>query len=321
MTHLPEHFGGVVPPVCTPMTDSFDVDTASLQRLIEFLLEAGVHGLFVLGSTGEAAFLTDEQRATVLDVAVKTVAGRVPLVAGIIDMTTDRVLEHARTAQHAGVDALVATAPFYTRIKQAEILDHFRILHLSIDLPLIAYDIPAAVHSKIEARTTTQMAREGIISALKDSSGDEANFRSIVMEMGDRPDFSIFTGSELLVDTALLMGASGVVPGLGNVDPAGYVKLYEAARSGNWQTARTEQERLFRLFSIASVGLDRMGIGSSAMGGFKTALMLRGVIATNVTGRPQIRLNDKEVASVREALAEAGLLSAELETEEGMIAH
>ncbi len=98
------------------------------------------------------------------------------------------------------------------------------------------------------------------------------------------------------------------MPGLGNVDPVGYVQLYQAAQAGDWQSARQQQERLFHLFDIAAVGLPRMGIGSSAMGGFKTALKLRSIITTNITGRPSIQLNDGEVERVRQALIAARLL-------------
>ncbi len=309
MTNLSKHFGGIVPPLCTPLTESFEVDTQSLQRLIEFQLDAGVHGLFVLGSTGETAFLTDKQRATVLEVVVHTVAGQVPVLAGTIDMATVRTLEHAQVAQRAGVDGIVVTAPFYTRIGQAEIVEHFRLVHSAVDLPMLAYDVPAAVHTKITYETMLHLASAGLIVGVKDSSGDEANFRALVMAQEDLNGFLTFTGSELLVDTALQMGASGAVPGLANVDPVGYIRLYRAAQAGDWQTARREQERLFRLFSIVSVGTGgRMGIGSSAMGGFKTALLLRGVIGTNVVGRPMIRLNDEELGRVRQALVEAELL-------------
>lgn len=310
MTGLPKPFGGIVPPLCTPMTEDFEVDVASLRRLIEFQIAAGVHGLFILGSTSETVFLTNAQRATVLRVAVETVAGRVPVLAGCIDMTTARVLELAHVAVDAGVDALVLTAPFYTRTNQHETIEHFRIVHQEVALPILAYDIPVSAHTKLAFDTVMTLASEGVIVGLKDSSGNEANFRALVMAL--RPlGLAVFTGSELLVDTALMLGASGSVPGLGNVDPEGYVRLYDAARTGDWATARREQERLFRLFSIVNVGLDehvpRMSAGSSAMGGFKTALRERGVIATNVTGRPQIRLNEAEVARVRQALTEAGL--------------
>ncbi len=309
MPGLPNGFGGIVPPVCTPMTEDFEVDTASLERLIGFLLDAGVHGLFMLGSTSETVFLTDRQRAMALDVAVRTAGGKVPVLAGVIDMTTAPSLEHARNAAKAGVDALVLTAPFYTRASQDEIVAHFRTIQAAIGLPIMAYDIPSAVHVKIERATITRMAAEGLIVGIKDSSGDEANFRGLVMDARALPGFAAFTGSELLVDAALLLGANGSVPGLGNVDPAGFVRIYDAARAGDWQRARAEQERLYRLFSIIYGGTPgRMGFTASALGGFKTALMLRGVIETNVIGRPLTRYTSEEIERVRQVLVEAELL-------------
>lgn len=308
MSTFANDFGGIVTPLSTPLTESYEVDVQSLQRLIAFQLDAGVHGIFVLGSTGEAAFLTDKQRATVIDVAVRTVAGQVPVLAGAIDMTTARVLEHARVAQRAGVTGLVVTVPFYTRTSSQEIIEHYRLIHAAIDLPILAYDIPVAVHSKLAAETVLQMAREQLIVGVKDSSGDEANFRSLAMACAAMPAFLVFTGSELVADAALFAGASGVVPGLGNIDPHGYVRLYQSAHKGDWQAARKEQERLYRLFKIVSCGSSRMGAGSSAMGGFKSALQLRGIIATNVVGQPQIRYNAEEVALVRQVLVETQLL-------------
>lgn len=302
-------YHGIVPPICTPMTESFDVDTRSLERMIEFQLDAGVHGLFMLGSTSETAFLTDQQRSTVLDVAVRTNAGRVPIFAGIIDTTTAPCLEHAAVARDAGVDALVVTAPFYARVSQAEIIEHFRMIKQHVNLPIIAYDVPSAVGTKLEKDTVTSMAEEQLVVGIKDSSGNEANFRSLLLDTRSQPGFAAFTGSELIVDAAILMGASGSVPGLGNVDPEGYVRLYEAACAGNWDAARAEQERLFRLFSIIYAGTPgRMGAGSSAIGGFKTALYLRGIFETNVVGRPLTRMNSEETERVRAALAEAEVL-------------
>ncbi|HEX2910535.1 MAG TPA: dihydrodipicolinate synthase family protein [Chloroflexia bacterium] len=305
-----EKLTGIIPPVSTPFNEEHEVDIPSLERLLEFLLSAGVDGLFMLGSTSETAFLTDRQRSTILDVAVRVAGQRVPVLAGVIDSQTDRVLDHARAARRAGVDGLVVTPPYYARVSQAEVVEHFRYLHQAVDLPLLAYDIPVAVQLKMEAETILQMAREKLIVGLKDSSGDEGNFRGIVLSSRNYPGFSVFTGSELLVDALLFTGADGCVPGLGNVDPHGYVRLYRAARAGNWEAARQEQERLYRLFSIIRAGTPgRMGFTASALGGFKTALMLRGVISTNVMGRPMTRYNPAEVARVRALLAEAGLLA------------
>src|SRR3954468_15162008 len=106
---LPMNFGGIVPPVCT-LTTSYDVDVPSLKRLINFLLESGVHGLFMLGSTSESALLTNSQRKQVIEVAVEVASGKVPVLAGVIDMSTARSLTLARTAKEVGVDAIVLTA-------------------------------------------------------------------------------------------------------------------------------------------------------------------------------------------------------------------
>ncbi|MFF8595329.1 dihydrodipicolinate synthase family protein [Streptomyces sp. NPDC015220] len=307
---------GVVPPVCTPLDASGQVDTASLTRHVEHLVGGGVHGLFALGSSSEVAFLTDRQRAVALETVVEAVDGRVPVLAGVIDMTTPRVLHHARAARAAGADALVATAPFYTRTHPHEIARHFRTVRDTAGLPLYAYDLPVSVHSKLSNALVRELAEDGTLAGLKDSSGDEGSLRRLVVELGGRhgraegpaPSFSILTGSELTVDAALLAGADGVVPGLGNVDPAGYVRLYDAVRGGDLDTAVKEQERLVELFGMVDAGpQDEMGRNSSAIGAFKHALRLLGVFAHGTTADPQIQLGDASVAYVAERLRAAGL--------------
>ncbi len=306
---IPESFGGIVPPVCTPFTESGEVDVASLERLLGYQLERGVHGVFMLGSTSETATLTDAQRATILDVAVRTIGGQVPVLAGVIDMSTGRMIEHGLKARELGVDALVSTGPFYIRPSQEEIAEHFRILRREVGLPVIAYDIPSAVQIKLERATVSGLAREGVISGLKDSSGQDGNFRGVLIDTRDIDGFVAFTGSETMVDSLLQVGADGCVPGIGNVDPAGFVRIYDAVRSGDLDGARKEQDRLFRLFDITrQAEPGRTGYTASALGGFKTALQLMGVISTNVTGRPMTRLNEAEAARIREVLVDVGLM-------------
>ncbi|MCX4649119.1 dihydrodipicolinate synthase family protein [Streptomyces sp. NBC_01446] len=313
---LPAPLRGVVPPVCTPLDETGEVDTASLARLVDHLVAGGVHGLFTLGSTSEVAYLTDEQRAVTLRTVVEAAAGRVPVLAGVIDTTTARVIAHARVAAELGADALVATAPFYTRTHPKEIAGHFRTLHASVDLPLFAYDIPVAVHSKLPASLVRELAEDGTLAGVKDSSGDEGGLRRLIVELGGRdgrtdgpaPRFSVLTGSELTVDCALLAGADGVVPGIGNVDPAGYVRLYDAALAGDWALAAKEQKRLIALFGMVDVGPEAdMGRSSSALGSFKAALRLLGVIECGDTAFPQIQLGEESVAEVARHLRAAGL--------------
>jgi len=219
-------FTGVVPPVVTPLTETFEVDYPSFTRVIENLIDGGVHGLFVLGSTSEVVFHAAAERTKIIEHAVKVNNGRLPIFVGVIDPTTDRVIEHARIAKAAGADALVVTAPFYARTNQAETIDHFRYIRDAFDVPLVAYDIPVCVHLKLERNTTVTLGREGTIAGVKDSSADDGNLRYVMLDMADRPDFFAMTGSEIVVDNVLGMGAHGVVPGLANVDPHGYVKLW-----------------------------------------------------------------------------------------------
>lgn len=302
---------GVVPPVCTPLTPALEVDVPSLERLVDHLLGAGVDGLFVLGSTSEVAFLPDAHRRVVLDTVVKHVAGRVPVLGGVIDMTTLRVIEHARIAAEAGCDGVVTTAPFYTRTHPLEIETHLRQVADAVPVPVYAYDLPVSVHSKLDGQMLVRLAAEGVLAGVKDSSGDDGGLRTLLLALRDAgaAGFSVLTGSELTVDTAFAMGVQGVVPGLGNVDPAGYARLYRHCRAGRWDEARAEQERLLRLFDIVNAGSPgRMGRGSSALGAFKTALHLLGVIGCPVTAPPQVPLDEAETGFVRDRLAAAGLL-------------
>jgi 4-hydroxy-tetrahydrodipicolinate synthase len=302
-------FQGVVPPVVTPLTADFQVDYPSFTRVLEHLIDGGVHGLFVLGSTSEVVFHDEATRRRILEHAVKVANGRVPVLAGVIDPTTDRVIGHAKVAQSIGVDAVVVTAPFYARTSAPEVVDHFRYVREAIDVPVIAYDIPVCVHVKLGRADVVTLAREGTIAGLKDSSGDDGNFRFALLDLADQPEIALMTGSEIVCDSALAAGAHGIVPGLANVDPHGYVRLYDLCRKGDWAAARVEQERLCRLFEIVWVSLPRTSAGSAGVGGFKTAMRRLGIIDTNIMARPQRALNDAEAAKVEAILQATGLLA------------
>lgn len=300
---------GVVPPLVTPLTSSYDVDVASLGRLVGYQLAGGVAGVFVLGTSGEGTFLTDEQRQVVLETVVGEVAGHVPVLAGVIDTSTARSGAHVVAACKAGVDGVVATAPFYAATHPAEISRHFERLASVAEVPLFAYDIPARVGgTKLPASVLLALGERGVLAGVKDSSGDETSLRRLVL---DRPaGFTVMTGSELTVDSALSFGVDGVVPGLGNVDPAGYVRIFDAVAAGEPAAAKVEQDRLFRLFEIIEMAdRSRMGASSAALGAFKAALYLLGVIGCPLTAYPSIPLNDDEIAGIGSLLTRAGLLA------------
>lgn len=312
MNHPPSSpYAGVVPPVVTPLHADGTVDRPSLERLVGHLLDAGVHGLFALGSSGETVYLTDAERDAALGVVVKTAAGQVPVIAGCIEPATPRVVERARVAAELGADALVTTAPFYTLVGPCEVERHFRAVHAVTDLPLLAYDIPVCVHHKLSVDLQVRLARDGVITGVKDSSGDDVAFRQLLVEVADAglDSFSALTGHEVVVDAMMLAGATGVVPGLANVDPAGYVRLHRACVAGDWTAARTEQERLTRLFRIVGAADPATSFGSTrGVGSFKTALALLGLIDSNAVSLPMRPLDDAETARVRSHLAQAGLV-------------
>jgi 4-hydroxy-tetrahydrodipicolinate synthase len=294
---------GVIPPICTPRGTDGELDRGSLTRLCEHLLDAGVSGLFVGGSTGEAALLDEATRLAALDVAVEAAAGRVPVLYGALETGTRRVLAAARPAAARGAAAIVAAVPFYVAPNQTEVLAHYTALAEGLELPIVAYDIPSATHVRLEPNTSIALAREGVVIGLKDSSGDLAGFREVLAATRELP-FQLLTGSETLADVALELGADGLVPGLGNVDPAGYVRLYRAARAGDRAATAAEQARLSRLFEVIQIAdRSRIGFTAGALGAFKEALAQLGVIESAATWPPLLPLNETEKAAVGALLA------------------
>lgn len=300
------HFTGVIPPLVTPLTRERTLDIPSLERLVERLIAGGVHGIFALGSTGEVAFSTDDERHRVISEVVRIVAGRIPVLAGVVDTQTTRVLEHIKATADLGVDAVVATAPFYAITPAAQIERHFEILGERSPVPVFAYDIPVCVHVKLDPDMLVRLGTSGAIVGVKDSSGDDVSFRRLALRNADAGSpLTLLTGHEFVVDGAYLSGADGSVPGLANVDPAGYVRLHDAAMAGDLATLRTEQDRLARLMEICLVPQGTAGWGAG-VGAFKTALQLLGVISTNQLPEPFDALTGEDVEAVRRILDAVG---------------
>ena len=299
---------GVVPPVVVPDTPDHQLDVPSFERHINRMIDAGVDGLFFLGSSGEVVFSTAKRRREILTEAVRIVDHRVPVLAGIIDTQTERVLGLGHDAEAIGVDALVATSPFYALVGQSEVEEHFRILHDELSLPIFAYDLPVCVHIKLSWKLLAKLGSEGVLAGVKDSSGDDISFRYLCQanEKAGHP-LSLLTGHEIVVDGAYLSGADGSVPGLANVEPEGYVRMWRAAEAGDWATVKAEQDRLNDISHIFDVTSGVQGY-AGGVGAFKTALMLLGVFDSNTMPRPVKALEGDNVEAIRKVLAETGLL-------------
>jgi len=305
----PVRFRGVVPPVATPLLPGGAIDHASLARLVDTLIDAGCSGLFALGSTGETAYFTDDQRVEIARTVVGTTAGRVPIIAGAIELTAARVIETARRLVAVGVDAIVTTAPLYTLNSATEVAAHFRSIAAAIDAPLWAYDVPVRVHAKLGLDLLMGLAAEGVIHGVKDSSGDDVGFRRLLAaNAAAGHPLQLLTGHEMVVDAMLLAGADGVVPGFANVEAEGYVRLWEAAERGDWTAARLEQERINELFELvfqpAGLSGDATGVGA-----FKAAMVARGLIDHAVMAPGVESLDAVAVERIRAILGAHDLLS------------
>lgn len=208
-----------------------------------------------------------------------------------------------------GADGIVATSQYYAISNAEETGRHIRTVAASVDVPLFVYDVPVRTHFKMPTDLLLELGREGVIAGVKDSSGDDVSFRQLLIGAKDIPNFDIFTGHEVVVDGALLGGAQGVVPGLGNVDPKAYRRLYDLSVAGDWAGAAAEQDRIADVFNIVyTPKAGRVSGNAAGLGAFKTALMLMGVIKSNVMSAPMLALDEDETAAIKVILERTGLI-------------
>lgn len=303
-------FHGIVPPIVTPINPDGSINFADLSALVEHLIASGVHGIFALGSTGQVAYLTDAERVAVIECISKAAAGRVPVIAGAMDLTAKRIVECARDLIAAGADAIVTTAPLYAINDESEIADHFRAIKAGISVPLFAYDIPVRVHKKLSAQMLVELGKEGVLAGIKDSSGDDVGFRRLIaMNRAAGHPLALFTGHEVVVDAMALIGADGAVPGLANVDAAAYVRLWNAAQAGEFRTAIAEQDYLNRLFEIVFVPKGRSG-DAAGVGAFKAAMAATGLLSSATMTFPIKALDGAVLDGIHDILRDVGLLAA-----------
>ena len=300
---LPRPLRGIIPPLATPLLDQDRLDVAGLERLIEHVLAGGVHGLFILGSTGEGPSLSARLRREMIERTCTQVAGRVPVLAGITDAAfTDAALmaEHAARAGAAGV---VHAGPYYFPIAQRELAHTTLKLAAAVPVPLFLYNMPSHTKVHFELGTVRRLLECENIAGLKDSSGQLVYFKKLVHVAAARPDFAVLIGPEELLAEAIFMGAHGGVTGGANLDPALFVRLYEAARAGDRATCQELSGRALRL----SMTLYATGTAwSSYLHGIKGALRAMGICGAAVA-EPFEPCADGQRARIERYARELGL--------------
>lgn len=291
-------FRGIFTPLITPVDEGGSPDLASLDRLIQFQLDNGIHGLWAMGTSAEFAAFTESERADAVLRTVEAAQGRVPVIANISDASTRLAIRHGRHAIAAGADAVAATPPYYYPHTQDEVLRHYREIRQALDLPLFIYNIPQTVRVRLELPTARTLLTEGAVAGIKDSQNDLEWFRQLILFARDQSNpFAAFAGTRHLIDAAVLAGADGAIPSLANAFPALCVRVYQAAATGDFLEAAAIERDIVAIESVAGA-IDRGSRNAAVLGTLKVILWRRDIIASPRLTAPLRPLEDGEIESV-----------------------
>lgn len=289
---------GIIPPLVTPLSGQDSLDLHGFERLINHAIAGGVHGLFVLGTTGEGASLSRELQLEVVRLSCRWAANRAPVLVGITHTAYAESVRLAQAAADAGAAALVIAPPYYFRYSQSDLLYYLEQLADDVTLPLVLYNMPQFTKIEYAVDTVRRASEIPNVIGLKDSSGDLIYLEQAIGAVSHRPDFGVFIGPEEQLVDGLRAGACGGVSGGANLFPRLYVDAYEAAQRGEWG----EAELLQKVIRKVSDTLYRIGDpDNSYLRGLKASLAAAG-ICSDLPALPFTRFTAEE----REAL-EKGL--------------
>ena len=287
----------------TPLLDQNCLDVDGLERLIEHILDGGVHGLFVLGTSGEAPSLGYTLRRELIERTCRQVDARVPVLVGITDTAFVESIALAEHAAACGATALVLAPPYYFPAGQPELLEYLQHLLARLPLPVFLYNMPSHTKLDFEPETVRAAAELPGVAGLKDSSGNMIYFHQLQMLLRNHPDFSLLIGPEELLGETLLLGGHGGVCGGSNLYPELYVRLYREARKQNLDAVADCHEKIMRIsHGIYSVGHYK----SSYLKGLKCALSCLG-ICSDFMAEPFHRFHAGERALIQRHLEELDL--------------
>src|SRR5712691_1525245 len=243
---------GIWTPIPTPLTKDGRIDEDATRKLVDFHIEAGIDGLLPLGTSGEFALLSREEREVLVNTVVDQADSRVPVVAGVSDPSIERVLQLSSDAKKAGADAVIATPPYYFTTTDEGHYHHFKTISEAIDLPLLIYNIPEWTHSFVTPETVQSLADEKLVVGMKYT---EYNFLNLIRFLkASRNKISIFAGSDALAYSNLEFGGAGAIIGSANVAPRVASKIFDDYKKGDLDGARESQEKLLPVITALGVG-------------------------------------------------------------------
>lgn len=293
---------GLIVPLITPLKPDESLDEASLERIVEYVIEGGVTGIFVLGSSGEFPGLSNATKERLVQ-AVRTQIGRrnISLLVGITRAGTRHTIEEGKWLAPLGADAIVVTAPYYYWYSQTEMANHFLTVARAIDVPTVLYNIPPMVKMSLEPETLSHLAKEPTIIGLKDSAGNMETFKKFLEISRQYSNFGLCQGAEEAVVDSVLAGADGLVLGLANIAPRLCRDILDAAKARDSAKVRKLNDQLLRLYPINT--------HKSFLAGLKCAANLLDLCGPTVT-TPFAPLEEDQVKLVHQTLIDLHLLDA-----------
>jgi 4-hydroxy-tetrahydrodipicolinate synthase len=238
-------FHGVFPYLVSPVDPSGRVLTDVLGRLVDDLIAAGVHGVTPLGSAGEFAYLSGEQRRAIVEATIAAADGRVPVVAGVAATTTADAVEQARAYQRLGASGILAILEVFFPLKDAQVESYFRAIADAVDVPVVLYTNPQFQRSDLTLDAIARLSEHPRIRYIKDASTNTGRLLSIMNRCGDR--LAVFSASAHIPACVMLIGGVGWMAGPACLIPRQSVQLYELCRAGRWGEAMALQRDLWRV--------------------------------------------------------------------------
>lgn len=245
MTNPHSDFHGVFPYLVSPVDAAGGIRTDVLGRLSDDLINAGVHGLTPLGSTGEFAYLDGKQRATVARATIEAAQRRVPVIVGVASTAIADAVAQARAYQQMGADGILAILEAYFPLKDAQVEAYFRAIADAVDIPVVIYTNPNFQRSDLTLDVIARLAEHPRIVGIKDASTNTGRLLSIMNRCGDK--IQVFAASAHIPAAVMLIGGRGWMAGPACVAPRDSVKLYELCKAGRWDEALVLQRRMWRL--------------------------------------------------------------------------
>ena len=296
-------FCGIVPPIITPLIARDTLDVDGLERLLNHVIEGGVAGLFILGTTGEGPSLSYRLRREMIAKTCSIVQGRLPVLVGVTDTAFVETVELAKYAADCGADAAVLTTPYYFPAGQTELIAYIESITPLIPLPMMLYNMPGLTKIWFEIDTLKQLASIESIIGVKDSSGDMGYFAELCKLKTIRPDWTILLGPEAKLAEAHALGGDGGVSGGANIAPQLFVECQRALRAGDETIVAETQAKITTFQEMYEIGK----YPSRYIKATKSALSILG-ICSDLPADPFHHFLPPERERVAEVLKKVGLL-------------